>query len=232
MDKILTKNFPILLIGNTGTGKTSIITNYLNQLATSRYSINCINFSARTTCTQIQETIISKLKRVKKGIYSAEGDRTSVYFVDDLNMPSSEKYGAQPPIELLRSLIDHEFVYEPDENTKMEIKKSLVVGAFVPTGSGRNEVTSRFLRHFNIISIESFNDDLFRTIFHPIMEWHFDMHEQENDFHLYSPMMMIDATLNIYNRVLEIFLPTPSKSHYLFNSRDFSRVINVFFFLN
>ncbi|XP_065937642.1 dynein axonemal heavy chain 3 isoform X7 [Magallana gigas] len=222
LERFLMQDCPLLFVGPTGTGKSAITNSYLLQLPKDKYIISNINFSAQTSANQTQDIIFSKLDRRKKGVYGPTLGKKLMVFVDDLNMPAKEKYGAQPPIEILRQWIDQGYWFDRKDTSVLELIDIVMVSAMGPPGGGRNNVTPRFLRHFNIIGIESFDEETMKNIFSPIIEWHF--RSFENSLRKFT-RIILTSTLEIYNSAIANFLPTPSRSHYVFNLRDFARVV-------
>ena len=71
-----------------------------------------------------------------------------IYFIDDINMPAVEEYGAQPPIEMLRLMLCNGGVWD----RKTHVFKLVEGVEMIISGTyGRTELPPRFVRFFNTI---------------------------------------------------------------------------------
>ena len=94
------------------------------------------------------------------------------------------------------------------------------------SGGGRNSLTNRYLRHFSVISVTAFDNDTLSTIFSALVDWWMKKAGfGPNVTKLAKPL--VAASLEVYETIQKELLPTPTKSHYTFNLRDVSKVIQV-----
>jgi dynein heavy chain len=91
-------------------------------------------------------------------------------------MPAKEKYGAQPPIELLRQWMDNMGWYDLETKEWKHLCDITFIASMLPPTGGRNVVTMRYLRHYMLLYVEPFEADSLVRIFSNVLEWYFGSH--------------------------------------------------------
>jgi len=175
-ETLLKSTMHCLFVGPTGTGKSLQVNKLLKQkFDNDDWAYYQLGFSAQTSSNQTERIIDGSMDKKRKGVYGPKLGKEGVIFVDDLNMPQKEKYGAQPPIELLRQWMDYKGWYDIDDPERPFRKLDNVrfIGAMGPPTGGRNSISNRYIRHFNVVYIEPYDDTSLCNIFSTIMDWLF-----------------------------------------------------------
>ncbi|GKT35961.1 Dynein heavy chain, partial [Aduncisulcus paluster] len=201
----------VLVTGETGTGKTVVIQELLlNGMDQDKYLYIPLNFSAQTSANRTQDILDSSLDRRRRGVYGPPLGKIAVVFVDDLNMPAREKYGAQPPIELLRQFVDHGGWYDRKSLHFMNIVDTQLVTAMGPPGGGRNPVTPRFLRHFNMITFPEMDNESLQHVFGTILTHWIDTKMTKAPGEVSTAFtQVVKSTVDVFNTIRRELLPTP-----------------------
>jgi dynein heavy chain, axonemal len=100
LDLLVSNNTHTLMVGETGTGKTINISQYLQgQAKVAGRAIDpnivalALTFSATATANMTQDLLDSKFDKRKRGVYGPPAGKRYAIHVDDMNMPLREEYG-------------------------------------------------------------------------------------------------------------------------------------------
>jgi dynein heavy chain len=96
-----------------------------------------------------------------------------------------------------------------------------------PPGGGRNSISNRLMRHFNIQGLQEPDFKNCFLIYSTIMNIYADLHYEAPDVNSQIKdafNLTIEASIDFYNTICNTLKPTPSKSYYIFNLRNMTHI--------
>lgn len=120
-------------------------------------------------------------------------------------------------------MIDKGGVYDRKELFWKSIQATSILACSAPPGGGRNKLTQRFTRHFNILNVPQPTRLTLMKIFESILSGFLESKLFDDEIKR-SVTDITTSTIDVYERILKEKLPIPSKFHYTFNLRDVSKV--------
>lgn len=87
MDKM---HRPVLVVGSSGTAKTSLVLQYTNGFDNSKMLLKKVNFSSATTAGMFQASIEADIEKRQGKTFAPAGGRWMTVFLDDVSMPEGQ----------------------------------------------------------------------------------------------------------------------------------------------
>ncbi|EFA11309.2 dynein beta chain, ciliary [Tribolium castaneum] len=229
LDLLMAKRRPVMLVGNAGCGKTVLVSEKLVSLS-ENYAVTNVPFNFYTTSEMLQKILEKPLEKKAGRNYGPPGNKTLVYFIDDMNMPEVDAYGTVQPHTLIRQHLDYGHWYDRNRLSLKDIHNCQYVSCMNPT-AGSFTINPRLQRHFYVFAISFPGSEALSTIYHAILSQHLS-----NIEHKFPSVVVklgdnvVSAAVALHHKASQIFLPTAIKFHYIFNLRDISNVFQGLLF--
>ena len=217
---------PVLMVGANGTGKTTTALMYLTAFDSSERVSKRIKLSSATEPRQLQNAIEGELdKRGGKNFGPSQGKKMT-FFLDDLSMPAMNQYGDRPTLEFARQLVEFNsfsFLEKDKRGDRKVCEEIQFIAAMQNPTAGRPDIPDRLKRHLLVFYMEPLSAASVDDIYSQILSLRFDQEELSSAAQDVVAKLS-RATAELWQRLGQRFLPTPSKFHYRFTLRDVSRV--------
>ncbi|KAJ9460839.1 Dynein beta chain [Diplonema papillatum] len=223
MDLLTSRRRAVIFVGTAGTGKSNICLNYLRKMDQTQCLYQLIAFNAMTTPKGLQMVMEQKLEKKAGKMFGPSGKKRLVFFIDDINMPTPDKYGTQEAIAFLRQHVDYQFWYDRSKQgfPLKEIDKCQYVAAMNPK-SGTFTILDRLLRHFAMLTCSLPDESDLMLIYGSILKGHLASWSRPS---VGMAERLTTASIRLHKMISKMFLPTAIKFHYQWNLRE---MYNVF----
>ena len=153
----LAEHKPLVLCGPPGSGKTMTLFSALRKLP--NMEVVGLNFSSATTPDLLIKTFdqYCEYRKTLNGVVMSPSQigKWLVFFCDEINLPSPDKYGTQRAISFLRQLVEQNGFWRTTDKTWVRLERIQFVGACnPPTDAGRTPMGARFLRHAPLVMVD------------------------------------------------------------------------------
>ncbi|GAA47151.1 dynein heavy chain 5 axonemal [Clonorchis sinensis] len=214
-----------LLVGESGTGKTVLVRNYLSRLRSDLNISKVYSFSSSTTAAMFQRGMESFIERRVGSTYGPPRGRKLTVFIDDINMPMLNEWGDQVANELVRQLMEMGGVYSLDKVGEfLSIMDVKFVAAMTTPGGGRSDIPSRLKRQFCLFHVllpsVATIDYIFRSIALSYISTERGFRREIANL----VRSLVGVTRAIWEQTKAKMLPTPTRFFYFFNLRDLTRI--------
>ena len=170
MDLLTAEKHPVMLVGTAGCGKTVLVAEKLSQLP-DNYSVSNIPFNFYTSSEMLQKILEKSLEKKAGRNYGPPGNKTLVYFIDDMNMPEVDPYGTVQPHTLIRQHLDYGHWYDRTKLTLKDIHNCQYIACMNPT-AGSFTINPRLQRHFSVFAVSFPNIESLTIIYSSILRQH------------------------------------------------------------
>jgi len=222
MNLLARKGRHCMLVGS-GSGKTSVISQYLSTLDkdVDGFLSQNINMSFYTDSKILQNELELPIDKRSGRRYGPPASKRLIFFIDDLNLPYIEEYGTQNSIALLTQHMSYGTIFD---RTDLGLRKELVdiqyITAMNPT-AGSFVVCERAQRQFATFACLMPSKQDLTTIFQSLMSGHvLGFASQVTD----SVAKIVEASLVLYEDVSKKFLPSAVKFTYNWSLRELTNI--------
>ena len=218
---------PCLVYGDVGLGKTTLI----EKLLQNKYDFTRVPNTEPDT--SVYDTILrhAPFCRNKKST-SINGNKFDyILFLDDLNARQTcEKNvsSTSASLELVRQIIETKTVYSHEDDHFLPLNSVNLVLACAYPGKSPNylPLSERLTKHVFAVHLNAEPVTLIESIFSSSVDhWLEEFPAESILFPRELAQSLIKSIGEVYVAVKENLKPTPSNSHYMFNFKDVSRVI-------